>query len=454
MITITSPDPVVVALIGKQKKSQTTYHLSRYVLVTDANTECLYYHTLTCELLVISKSELQLSDTIDKLIASWFMVPSAFDEFTFVKRIRSMRQLVYRAGINNNIVSSVKRYWILTTTYCNANCFYCHEKGIPKMAMTEDTADEVIQYIVKNSPDKEIFLNWYGGEPLFNDKVIDIISSNLLSKGFTFTSSMISNGLLFSSDTIEKASSYWNLKQVQITLDGMAETYNRVKGYSSSIALNPFNTVINNISRLLQSGIAVQIRLNIDSYNKKELFELTDFLIDRFKTYNGFSIYSAPLFEECLGTTYRRTDDERKKVYEAHFSLTEKINLNGLLPRTTLPKSIKSEARCIAVSSARVIFPDGQLAFCHDYFDGVLSGNIHGKEPTIDEKMSYTECIAEKPDCSSCIRYPQCVRLKKCFNNKCNYYEIKDWMYTTKQEMLWTYQEFQQKEKSTTRSNV
>lgn len=443
MTIVTSPDPIIIALMGKQNIDNKTYRLSRYVLIADSDTDQLYYHTLTCELIAINKHELCQPITKNKLIESWFMVPNGFDEYSFVKRIRRMRQLVYRAEIHKNMVSSVKRYWILTTTYCNANCFYCHEKGIPKMAMTEETAADVVQYIEKNSPDKEILLNWYGGEPLFNKKVIDIITSKLLATGFSFKSSMISNGLLFDSDTIEKSYSCWNLKQVQITLDGLENTYNRVKNYSSILALNPFRTVINGIEQLLQRGLTVQIRLNIDYYNRTELFELSDYLIDRFKRYKGFSIYSAPLFEECLGTTHHRSDYERQSVYEAHFLLTNKLNQNGVLLKTTLPKSIRSEARCIAVSKARVIFPDGQLAFCHDYMDGVLSGNIYGLEPTIDEKMSYTNCMSEKQDCSFCVRYPQCVRLVKCFNNKCNSFELKDWEYTTKREMLWAYQNSQ-----------
>ena len=142
---------------------------------------------------------------------------------------------------------------------------------------------------------------------------------------------MISNGLLFDSDTIEKSYSCWNLKQVQITLDGLENTYNRVKNYSSILALNPFRTVINGIEQLLQRGLTVQIRLNIDYYNRTELFELSDYLIDRFKRYKGFSIYSAPLFEECLGTTHHRSDYERQSVYEAHFLLTNKLNQNGVL---------------------------------------------------------------------------------------------------------------------------
>lgn len=73
--------------------------------------------------------------------------------------------------------------------------------------MTEETAEKVARYIITHAPKGiDIRLDWFGGEPLYNEKVIDIITSRVASAGFNFSSSMISNGYLFNDTNLRKAS--------------------------------------------------------------------------------------------------------------------------------------------------------------------------------------------------------------------------------------------------------
>lgn len=445
MINITGQDPVIKTIIGVQKKESCEYHWSQYVLSKDTDEGCLLYNTLTCELVFLAKKEDQ--ETVDKLINKWFLVPQGFDEFQYARKVKRLRQLIYRNELNKKKNCLIERYWILTTTYCNARCFYCHENGIPKMHMSSQIAEDVIHYIEKHSIQKKIHIMWYGGEPLINKEIIDIITMGLRGKGFVYTSSMISNGYEFDTSIVKKAVGLWNLKEVQITLDGMEKTYNKIKAYLYPGNESPFYKVLRNIELLLESKIQVTIRLNIDNYNAEEMFTLTDMLIDRFLGNKGFSIYSAPLLEECLGTTKKRSDLQRQEVYEAHYRLSKKLNTKRALKKTELAKTLKSELRCKAVSKVRVIFPDGQLAFCHDYTAGILSGNIYGEEPDNEERMEYSKCLPEKKECRECVKYPQCIRLSKCFNNKCNVEMINEWKWTTQNEMVWEYEKcFPQKE--------
>ena len=435
---IVPPDAVVKAIMGFQKYKAGHYRWSRYVIKKEIDEGLLLYNTLTSEMLFCSIDECE-NYADGELIERWFRVPLEFDEFLLAKKTKKLRQLVYRAVASRMQNVSVERYWILTTTNCNARCFYCHENGIPHMNMSSKTAEDVVDYIVKNSPDNSVHLNWYGGEPLINQAAIDIISSRLKKRGVSFVSSMISNGYCFDDVTIQKATEIWHLEDIQITLDGLEETYNRVKDYIYQDTESPFRKVLKNIADLLDAHVKVKIRLNIDNYNKKELSILSDLLIERFSGRDGFSIYTAPLMETCLGTVNQRTKQQRQEVYQAHWDLSEKLNQAGVIFETILPKVMRSELRCIAVSNVRVIFPDGQLAFCHDYVDGVLSGSIYGNESTEEEKRQYTVCLPEKSQCRDCVKYPQCIRLKKCFNNQCNEELVKEWVWMTQNEMIWEY---------------
>jgi len=258
---------------------------------------------------------------------------------------------------------------------------------------------------------------------------------------------MISNGILFDENMIKSAAVLWKLRRVQITLDGTEVIYNKVKGYTHFGKESPYKIVMNNIQLLLEHNINVQIRLNLDMHNKDDLFELVDNLYFKFNRYKNFSMYSAPLFEECLGTTLKRSLENRKKIYEIHYELSEKIRNLDVLTRSGLPKTLKSQMRCIAASNARVIFPDGQFAFCHDYAEDIFGGHITGEEAPWEKKLEYTICIPDSDTCKVCVKYPQCVRLEKCFNNKCNSDLIREWIWATKNEMVWEYELFLSKTK-------
>lgn len=440
MIFVTQQDPVVKSVLGCQDVADLKYRWSQYVITRETYGGSLLYNTLTCEMLFMTDSEQKEAMTDSELIRRWFLFPEGYDDHSLAKKVRSIRQLVYKADARKEKERSIDRFWILTTTGCNARCFYCHEHGIPEMSMTQDTAERVIEYIGENDRTGNVHIMWYGGEPLINQGVIDHISGKLREQGFTYTSSMISNGFLFDETTSKKAADLWHLNEVQITLDGLEETYNRVKAYKYETEESPFLRVLNNIAALLDAEVRVKVRLNIDRYNKQELFDLSELLIDRFRGHQGFSIYTAPLMETCLGTKNDRTEQQRREVYEAHYQLSEKLRSEGVLHRTELPKVLRSEMRCIAVSDVRVIFPDGQLAFCHDYSDGILSGNIFGNDPAREERLEYTKCLPEKEECGTCARYPQCVRFVKCFNNQCNKEIINEWKWVTMNEMLWEYE--------------
>lgn len=435
MIEIVPQDPVVKRIIGTQQVSNREYNWSQYVIKKICDDGILLYHTLSCELLLLKADERE-EYSHKYLIENWFLVTLEFDEFEFAKKVKKLRQLLYRTESDKPI----ERYWILTTTDCNARCFYCHEKGIPLQEMTKETAIKVVEYIKTTSPQTEIEVVWYGGEPLLGKETINIICDALKENGVTYTSKSISNGYLFDKDVVKQAREMWHLKEIQITLDGLEQTYNRVKNYKDTESESPFWRVINNIELLLKNEIQVIVRLNVDEYNKDELGYLSKLLIDRFCHYHAFSIYTAPLFEDCLGTTKKRTEQERIKVYNVHHELSDWLNRNGVLTKTKLAKRMKSARNCIAVSNTRVIFPDGQLAFCHDYVKGVLSGNIYGEAPDAEKRLEYTECLPEKAECARCVKYPQCVRLSKCFNNKCNKQLLEDWIWSVQNEMAWEYE--------------
>ena len=138
----------------------------------------------------------------------------------------------------------------------------------------------------------------------FNKQVIDIICTDLTEKGIVYESMMISNGYLFDGATVEQAVSHWKLKSVQITLDGTEEIYNRSKAFIYKDGKSPYQVVLANIQRLLDAGVAVLIRLNMDEHNADNLMELADELHEQFGENKKLTVYSHVLYEFGLQRGY------------------------------------------------------------------------------------------------------------------------------------------------------
>ena len=82
-----------------------------------------------------------------------------------------------------------------------------------------------------------------------------MITCRVGNSGREFTSSMISNSYLFDLETIIHAKNFWNLTNVQVTLDGTAPVYNKIKNYIYKDDTNPFQTIIKNMHNLLENDI-------------------------------------------------------------------------------------------------------------------------------------------------------------------------------------------------------
>lgn len=189
-------------------------------------------------------------DEIIILKKKGILVPIECDELIKINEDRS-------AGINNE---KVKHFRIWTTSGCNARCYYCFENGMPNITMSTATADAIIQYIENLlQQDDRLEIEWFGGEPLLNWRIIDYISERLInicnSKKCTYQSSMISNGSLITASIVAKMKSTWKLSAIQITLDGYGDTYDSAKNYINSKVHN-FEKVITNIKELAEEGVS------------------------------------------------------------------------------------------------------------------------------------------------------------------------------------------------------
>ncbi len=432
MKEISKKSSIFELLISKQKyMPDLEYRFFSYILKYECDGGIILFNTLTLQMYYLEQEEYSSIDfknsnlLFQKLVADLFIVPVDFnDEKLKIQTITLIKKFNQNKG-------NYTHYTIMPTMECNARCFYCFEHGTSKCSMSEKTAYDVAEYIVNKSKGQKVSIQWFGGEPLYNEKVIDLISKKLNENNISFKSRMISNGYLFNDNNIKKAKELWNLKYVQVTLDGTEEIYNRIKAYIYKTGESPFKIVLNNIERLLENNIRVLIRLNMDEHNLSDLYSLIDLLSLRFEKYkSNLSIYTWLLYDSRK--KQKRDIEKKTQMYDELLKIEKYIDKKELSLKTTLKEEYKIYS-CIADSDIAVtILPNGEVGKCDHYSNQKFIGSIYSSDEDIDMINIWKDYYPQDGICKKCPISPQCLKLKNCpEQSRCDRFE--------QQHMIWQY---------------
>ena len=431
------PSPIVGL---QEKKEDTPYRLMHYVVQQEVEEGVLLYNTLTCAMALVTHEEAQHLTEMEDLIAHRFLVPVDHDDKKFCKIVK------YGAKLMQKRPKGIKHYTIVTTTGCNARCAYCFEQGVKPIHMTMETAEKVAQYILDHRGEhEEVKLRWFGGEPLYNFKVIDCICTRLKDHDVKFSSQIVSNAYLFSDKLVEKACQLWNVEMVQITLDGTEDNYNRIKAYVHTNGTNAYQHVIGNIMRLLDAKIpTIQIRIHLEYGNFEDVWALTKECGERFQGYDNLYIYYMPLFK-YFGSQDNLKSLQRKAIYNEKAKLEKYVQDIGLKGHPSIYHKGSSlvYAQCrVDSGDAVMIVPDGHLGLCEHNLESHFFGHIDSDEWNMEVIRKTREYLEEIPECDTCAYYPSCYRLKECFMLKECFKEWReDKIASIRYKMLREYQE-------------
>ncbi len=419
MKRIYEPTSIVHQLLGKQEIDENKKY-RRFFYLTECPVEggSVILNTITYELLFLSNEEIGLlnnpnlnNDLVHYLIEQYFLVPVDFDDKKLATQVIDTRIQIQNIYTNPPLSFFV----ILTTTGCNARCFYCFEKGAKVSNMTEQTAHDVADFIERKG-DKKVRIQWFGGEPLVNIKAIDTICEDLKSKNVNYESTMVSNAYLFDENVIEKAVNLWKLQKIQITLDGTEEVYNKTKDYVYKNVSSPFKRVLNNIENALKAGIQISIRLNLGEHNAEDLYDLSKLLVEKFNKYQNCYIYVVKLFDDPCGEGITIPEDIRHRLIEDTIELQDFIDKNMPKPIIDrLPKSFELPNTCMANNDQSVmIVPDGHLGKCEHFVDSEFYGNIYSDEIDLKKIAEFKKHKSVCNICRDCEMWSLCMTLERC----------------------------------------
>lgn len=384
--------------IPQYYNNDTKYRLNKFTITYSENDDVVIYNTLNNYIVLYNTSE--FDNILPKLVQMYFYVPEDFQEEYLAENLRT----IYNR-CNIDAYDKIDRYTILTTTDCNAKCFYCFEKNRHKMHMPDKVAEDLAEYIIEHYNGKQVKLHWFGGEPLYNENAIDIICNKLKDNAINYSSTMVSNAYLIDESKIQKYINLWKIKQIQITLDGINDEYNKIKQISD----NAFDTVISNIKSLLPTKINVVIRLNLSMTNYAKLKDVVDYIYDNIGIHKNLGLYATELYDYCQ---HRYTVDEKLcKLYDELYELNDYIcqKFNRKHFKKPIPNNF-NDFGCQAINDRElVVMPSGKFTICEHHTDDEFIGSIYDKTMDISVISKFRK-RQEKIDglCNDCPAFPFC----------------------------------------------
>lgn len=402
-ILISGNETIIKTLHSMQTKkfAEDYFKPSQFNYYQPAKNNWLVYNTLYNTLVRLTNSEYEKllgkkscgKDLTKKFFSEGLLIEKDLSELALYERWAKMQRKIDKPYFSVNITTTLK---------CNARCYYCYEKGVKHSDLSDTQIDSIINFIKSHLREKDMLaLTWFGGEPLLNTKAFDNITNSLTASDINFSSYIITNGSLITKKLVTEKFKRWNVHDVQITLDGTAETYEKRKSYIGQRA-GIFNRILKKISTIAAAGVTVHIRLNIDRENMNEIFELIELLEENFGDIPEISWYPAFLTE--VGNDL--TENEKIEFIKNLFAkLKNPTKINAARRMHSMPKSVpcmRNDPKSVTVDVFGNIFTCEHLVGKKNESVGTLK---NFNEKFNKDRFKYKL----RPECKNCVFLPKCM---------------------------------------------
>ena len=322
----------------------------------------------------------------------------------------------YEKYAKYSVASPVKAMCLNIAHDCQLRCKYCFAStgdfGQGRKLMTLETGKNAIDFLLENSGDrKNLELDFFGGEPLMNFKVVKQIVEYARSreaefnKKFRFT--ITTNGLLLDDEKIEFINK--EMSNVVLSIDGRKEIndYFRVLPNGQGC----YDMILPKYQKLV-AGRGDKEYYVRGTFTNKNL----DFSNDVFALYEaGFDQISIePVVGE--GDEYALTEKELTAVFKEYENLANRILENEkkggkfnffhfMIDLDQGPCAIKRLRGCGCGNDYVAITPDGDIYPCHQFvgMEEYKMGNIDEGTFNQEMKSDFANChVYSKPECRKC----------------------------------------------------
>lgn len=347
---------------------------------------------------------------LKKMKQDGFVIDDNFDEIEFLK-------LKYEKGKFSN--SNNLKLTIAPTMICNFSCPYCYEKPDQQSFMSKEVIAAIKDMVsVSVNQKKNLHVTWYGGEPLLATDIIWDLSEYFIDicakNNVNYSASIVTNGYLIDDKVINSFVKY-KISSVQITIDGPPDIHN-TRRRLKNISVPTFDIILNNAKKVLDAGIRLNIRINVDKSNVSRVNDLLDILSKNQMQDSSVSlghVKDAAKSCEFSNALYLTTEEFAKEVLRADVKLLEL----GFNPKNyPLYPHLRSHSCGADSTNSKVIAPNGNMYKCwHDISDDLMCiGNVLKSKPeTSTNIMNHLKymmtSVFDKEKCLNCKVLPLCM---------------------------------------------
>jgi len=316
---------------------------------------------------------------------------------------------------NFNPPENLKSLCLLVSQTCNMKCDYCFvdggSYGKENRLMSLKIAKDSVDFLLNISKNKNLEIDFFGGEPLLNwDVVKEVIlygKSEGEKKNKNLRFSLTTNGVLLTEDKIEFLNK--NYVSLIISLDGPKEVNDKFRKLKNGYGT--FDLIYPKIKKLIEKRDEGYYIRGTFTEETKSIFSTAKYFFEQ-----GLKNISLEpvILEEKSTLAIKR--DSLKKIEKEYEKLGEYIynekkkgkNLNFyhfLISLENGPCLGKMSFGCGAGVEYLAVDSNGDLYPCHflTEFEEFKIGNIYkGIDENLKKYFIYLNDLSNKPKCSKC----------------------------------------------------
>lgn len=309
------------------------------------------------------------------------------------------------------------------THHCNLRCSYCYTGEKLPVAMSRDTIDRALQFILKEAETentKDVHLTFFGGEPLLEKNSIFYIINQLKEqKDLRLAYRMSTNGTLLTEDLMQKL--YKNRVFLSLSVDGHPDVHDahRVDAGGKPTA----HKVAKAAEIMLRYNPATNVTCVISPDTVGQLCESVDYIFNLGFRYITTTLdYSADWKIEHF-TVLKKSYQSLARWYIDKTEKNERFYLSFFDERirTRTYKPIAVSERCLIGTKQFSIAPNGELYPCIQFvktnsLPEFMIGHIDtGFDDACRQHLNDLS-EKEKPECRGCKLEARCSKWCSCIN--------------------------------------
>lgn len=297
---------------------------------------------------------------------------------------------------------------IFVTNDCNLSCDYCYVSGLrEKLYFGSELVNSLITFInnvLELNKSESVTLNFFGGEPLLNKRVIeDIIKASNKIKVKTYFM-MTTNGTLLTKSNIDFLVKHNFI--LSVSIDGTPEVHNRYRTYSNGEP--SWEKIAPNLEYLLEKLPHVTARITYNTESVSKLYPSVVFVSEL-----GFQeIKPIPDFFD------EKWDEEHFLILREQFKYLESFSQNNKnIHLSVLDRTLKIQGDCSGGVSSFAVNANGDIYPCN-YVVGeeeFCIGNIKDSEKY--ELHTFPTDHSERFECEGCSYFKSCTSSRCIFVN-------------------------------------